>query len=180
MPVIKVESIGKVQKGKARLTEVTGTKIDGSGDWKGSFYSSDTQLQEELSEFGKGDTVNVRMEKNARGYWDVKHFEEADADLIEKIKGKGSGSPKQYGGGSQSHVVAKSGGMSKEEWAAKDKATKESIARAVAVKLANDNTKLGTKTSAIIDMATEFLPFLLDEEEDLNADADPLDPPDVD
>jgi hypothetical protein len=78
-----------------------------------------------------------------------------------KPKG-GSGGGRKSTGGTTSKA---SSTMSKEEWAAKDKATKESIARAVAIKLACDNTKVGTLPSVMVEQAVEYLPFLMGEDE---------------
>ena len=71
--------------------------------------------------------------------------------------------------------------MSKAEWAAKDVAKENSIARAVALKLAMENTKVGATPASIIKQAVKYIPFLLGNDEilfDVVKDPeDALDPP---
>lgn len=182
MPLIKVESIGKVQKGRARLTEVHGEKLDGSGPWKGSFYSSDSDLSNQLNEFGKGDVCNVKMAQNSKGYWDVKCFEEASDDLIAKVQGAGSGKPNSYGSGSTG-----SSGKSGSTWNGR---TGDAYDRSSAIYLALDflksvltDAKLKKLTEAeLIDSAEIFNAYIHDgkTEEPINNSDDALEPPDVD
>jgi hypothetical protein len=135
-----------------------------------------------LEEFGPGDVANFKFVKD--GKWpELNEIVEPSKEDLDAAKEKAEGGGYSGGGGSRqtSGGPAKTGGLSKEEWALKDKNTKESIARAVAIKLANDNTKVGATPASIVKQAVKFLPFLLGEDEILfdkvPEPEDALDPP---
>ena len=68
---------------------------------------------------------------------------------------------------------AKSNGLTKEEWAEKDRLTNIRIAKAVAIKVAAVAGK--TTPKAIMDLADKLLPYLMNT--DVGEKEDPLDPP---
>jgi hypothetical protein len=174
---------------KYKVVEVTGNKWHTEEEWTTGIFKNMTDLLEMLEEFGPGDVANFKFDTS--GKWpelmdieepteeDLKHaVEQAENSDSYKPKGGSGGGRKSTGGASSKST---SSSMSKEEWAAKDQATKESIARAVAVKLAMDNTKVGATPTSIIKMAVKFLPFLMGEDEILfdrvTDPEDALDPP---
>ena len=189
MSVIKIESIYEEQRiakqsGKPyKVTVVTGTKY-GSGDsWEQPIFANNKSLLRQLSEFGKGDVANFKYEENGK-YHDLISIEIPDKALIDKIdsgevntsaKSQGGSGKKTYSGGSNTS----SDKMSKAEWAEKDRLTIIRIAKAVALKAAIDNTKVGTKPCDLMEMADEFLPYLMDMDLSTGSGSggDPLDPP---
>jgi hypothetical protein len=157
---------------KYKVVEVTGNKWHTEEEWATGIFKNMTDLLEMLEEFGPGDVANFKFDTS--GKWpelesiteptqkELDHaVEQAENSDSYKPKGGSKGGRKSTGGTASKG----SSTMSKEEWAAKDKATKESIARAVAVKLAMDNTKVGTFPSVVVEQAMEFLPFLMGEDE---------------
>jgi hypothetical protein len=166
------------KKGKKyKVVEVIGNKWGSNEEWSTDIFKNKNDLLEELDEFGPGDVANFKF--NTNGQWpeleEIVEPSKADLEKAEEAAQKpapqrGMGRPK--GGG---------GGLTKEEWAAKDAKKEASIARAVAIKLAVENTKVGTKADVLIKHAIEFMPFLLGEDEALfDAPASPedaLDPP---
>jgi hypothetical protein len=179
MPLIKYLGSERVKIGKGRFVQINGERLDSGEECTFKFFASDTKLANELEEYGAGEYINVKMAKNKNDFWDVTGFDTPDRDLIESVKGKGREKPSEgwdkAKGGSK---MGKSSSLSKEEWAAKDRKTAESIARAVSLKVANDNTKVGTTPKSIVVMAKEFESYLLGE--DTKSDgSDPLDPPNL-
>jgi len=155
-----------------------GSKIEDGTEWKsGNIFDNkfNTDIIKKLRRLEAGDKVDVKHTKNGK-FWNVSDI----VPLSEEEAVPYEGNPtKKSSGGTRSQGAGAGGTsdkMSKAEWAAKDRATKESIARAVALKVANDNTKVGSTANAIMKNAKEFLPYLLDEE-DFAGDAqeDPLD-----
>jgi hypothetical protein len=165
---------------KYKVVEVTGNKWYTEEEWSTNIFKNKTDLLEMLEEFGPGDVANFKFVKD--GKWpELSEIVEPSKEDLDNAKEQAEGGGYKKSTQSRSMGKSKSSGLTKEEWAAKDKAKEESIARAVAIKLANDNTKVGTKPETMIEMAVEFLPFLLGEDEALfDAPASPedaLDPP---
>lgn len=153
---------GQTAAGKSWTAyKLVGTEADGGKVW-GSPKIFDNKYNaaiiEKASNLEQGDLFEASMEKNAAGYWAITNVDVLDgseaAKSVPSTPKKAQYTPKQSGGG-------KSDTMSKEDWAKKDKVTRESIARAVALKEANVNTKAGTKPADLIAMALEFEPYLL-------------------
>jgi len=167
---IKFEKLERKEGQKANgdvwvAYSVVGTKIsDGSAWTSGNIFDNkhNKDVLEAFSTLDQGDKVNVEM-KQQNGYWNVTGVGPV------KDNPRGSSSQAKQGAASSGNKDA----MSKAEWAEKDKVTRESIARAVALKEANRNTIVGHIPSEIIDMAKAFEPYLLGEGDD------PLDPPSV-
>jgi hypothetical protein len=123
------------------------------------------------------------MKQNDRGYWDVQSFEEAAQDLIDSVKGSGSGTPKNYGSKSDS---TNSGSRS---WNGR---TGEAYDRSAAIYLALDflkatNTEAAMRKideSTLIETADLFNAYIHDGEVPVDPSADnapdALEPPDVD
>jgi hypothetical protein len=186
--------------GSQDAKRIEGTRIDNGDEWSKKFFANNRELRTQLDDFGVGDNVDVQMLQDGK-FWNIAAFNEIDPALVEQIAGQGNKydndpttttfqTPSEEGtkGGGKNPTagvrrqVATAGGtsdkMSKADWAAKDQATKESIARAVAVKLAVENTKVGTKVDAIINEAIQYLPFLMGEDEALfHSPEDALNPP---
>jgi hypothetical protein len=70
--------------------------------------------------------------------------------------------PKTNYGTKGSGGAKNNNGLSKEEWAEKDRKTNERIARAVALKGAIDNLKEGATVKSIFKRADELLVYLTD------------------
>ena len=165
--------------------EVTGKQLDNGKMWSKSFFANNGNLVGALDDFGVGEDVNVVMEKKGK-FWNIKDFKEmTDADY-EQVGGGGS-KKRSTGGsgkgstGSPAKSNAKSNGMSKEEWAEKDRKTRMSIAKSVALKEAVNNLKEGATAAAVLKRANEYLPYLLDlDDSPFVEDKDALDPPDDD
>ena len=171
MSVIRIESIYKEKRiskaGKSYgVTVVTGTKYGTDENWEQPIFDNDKRMLAQLEEFGKGDVANFKYEKNGK-FFDLTSIEIPDKALIDKIDSGdidtdakfrgGSGNKKSYGGSNGA-----SDKMSKEEWAEKDRLTIIRIAKAVALKAAIDNSKVGTKPCDLMELADEFIPYLLD------------------
>ena len=172
--LIKLTDIDTNEKiGNNDAVKITGKRLDGEGEWSRKIFSDNKELRKQLGEFGIGDDIEVSLTQKGK-FWNVTSITRPSAELIEKVKNGGSNyGPKNYsseGGG------AKSGGTSKEEWAAKDIKTQASIARSVALKAAiefrGDAPKMTEEK--LIDFAKKFMPFLMGD--DLSS-ADALEPP---
>jgi hypothetical protein len=181
MPVIKISKIADRTKTSSRgkkynVVEISGTKYGTDEEWSTNIFKNDTERLGMLEEFGPGDVANFKFTQNGN-FWDLKEIVEPTEENLEyasKEQGKPSGrASKATTGGKQS------GGMSKEEWAEKDRLTNIRIAKAVALKAAVDVGKKTTKT--IIAMADELLPYLMDtsvaSDSPLQDPEDALDPP---
>lgn len=183
MPKIKLTGVYPDKLGTQEAKRVEGTRIDNGETWSKKFFANNRELRTQLDDFGVGDNVDVQMVQDGK-FWNIAGFAEIDPALVEQIANKGNtydgGKKANPTGGSstnRSNPTTTGGGsdkMSKAEWAAKDRAKELSIARAVALKAAVDNTKIGASVESIVGLAKEFVPYLLDEE---NLGADPLDPP---
>jgi hypothetical protein len=160
---------------------VKGTKYGTDEAWEQPIFDNNKKLLAELDEFGKGDVANFVYKKNGN-FYDVVSIEQPDPDMIAKIdsgevevptKKSGGG----YSGGTRGGGAKTSGGLTKEEWAEKDRLTNIRIAKAVALKAAVDVGKKTAKT--ITAFADELVPYLLDTGSDDTKDTgdDPLDPP---
>jgi len=180
MPIITISSIKEQTKTsnagkKYKVVVVEGVKYGTNEEWSTNIFKNQTALIEMVDEFGPGEIANFKFKKNGN-YWDLVSVEEATEEnlayaLNPTPSGSGSGAKKS------TNTSSSSDKMSKADWAKKDRDTKESIARAVAIKLAMDNTKQNTKANDLIAMAKEYLPFLLGEEVSEDDDSgDPLDP----
>lgn len=170
---------------KYKVVEVTGNKWHTEEEWTTNIFKNKTDLLEMLDEFGPGDTANFKFDTSSK--WPelmeiVEPTKEALDNAVEQAENGGNFKKGGSGGGRKTTGgKATSSTMSKQEWAAKDEATKQSIARAVAIKLAMDNTKLGATPASIIKQAVKYMPFLLGEDEILfdkmTDPEDALDPP---
>jgi hypothetical protein len=149
--------------------EVFGTKLEDGSEWSKPFFANNNELINELDNFSVGEEVNVVMEQNKK-FWNIVGFKEMTAQDRENLnKPRGSGNSKAKGGSGSS------GGMTKAEWAEKDRVTAARIARAVALKAAVDNLKEGATVNTIFKRADEFLNYL--EDAGTVKTEDPLDPP---
>ena len=180
MPIIEISSVKEQTRtsgkgNKYKVVVVEGTKYGTNGEeWSTNIFKNQTDLLDMLDEFGPGEMANFKFKKNGK-FWDLQTIEAPTEENLEYAANPTPSSSPNSG------VKKSSNGMSKEEWAEKDRLTKESIARAVAVKLAMDNTKMGTKPDVIIKEAVEYLPYLLGVDDSYdNPFGDPLDPPSVD
>ena len=187
MPVIKIDKIATRTKTSAKgkkykVKTIEGVKYGSDEPWSVDVFINQTDLLEELDEFSPGELVNVKFKKNGN-FYDVVGFEEPDAELIQKIDSGEFETPakKTTGGkGSTSGGGARNSSMSKEEWAEKDRLTNIRIAKAVALKAAVDNTKMGTDAKALMEFADKLLPYLMNTkvpEKVADKGKDALDPP---
>ena len=167
--IIKLTDIDTNEKiGNNDAVKIVGERLDGGGEWSRKIFSDNRELRKQLGEFGIGDDVEVSLTQKGK-FWNVTSITKPSAELIEKVKNSGSNS--NYGPKNSS-----SGGMSKEEWAAKDIKTQASIARSVALKAAIEFRGGTAKMTEekLIDSAKKFMPFLMGD--DLPS-ADALEPP---
>jgi hypothetical protein len=148
--------------------EVTGKKLDDGKSWSKSFFANNDDLVNALDDFGIGEEVNVVMEKKGK-FWNIKDFKEMTPEDYEQVDSGGSKKSAKKSTGGKS--TGSSGGMTKEEWAEKDRKTAHRIAKSVALKAAVDNLKEGATVKAIFKRADELLEYLEGEV----VDADPLD-----
>jgi hypothetical protein len=68
---------------------VTGTRVDSGEEVKRKFFANNQRLMAEISEFGFGDVINMRMVKKPKG-WEIQSFEEADPQVVEAVSNKAS------------------------------------------------------------------------------------------
>jgi len=194
MSVIKINSIYEEQRiakasGKPyKVTVVTGTRYGSDETWEQPIFANNKRLLQQLAEFGKGDVANFKYEENGK-FHDLVSIEIPDKALIDKIDSGDIDTPaKSQGGGNQNSSYSgykqgtgTSNKMSKAEWAEKDRLTIIRIAKAVALKAAIDNTKIGTKAETVCAHAEEFLSYLMSTNigtTSIGVDKDdPLDPP---
>lgn len=167
MPVITISSIKDQTKtskkgAKYKVTVLEGTKLGTEDHWSTDIFKNNTKVLEDLDEFGPGEVVNVKFKKSG-DFFDIVAIEEPTEENLEYAKREASDVSKSTGGAKKSFGGKKSSGMSKEEWAEKDRLTNIRISKAVALKAAIDNTKVGTKAKTIMAMADELLPYLLNE-----------------
>lgn len=179
MPVIKISSIKEKtrtsQKGKKyKVVEVQGTKYGTNDEWSTDIFKNNTDVIEQLDEFGPGEMANFQFKKNGN-FYDLVGVVEPSEDNLEYAK---KNADKPVGGKPKG-----GGGMSKEEWAEKDRKVKIGMAIHNSLKFAVMNTKVNEKPEKIVEMAKEFLPYLTLEElpcceEDIpfGGNGDPLDP----
>jgi hypothetical protein len=191
MPVIQISKIAdrtKTSKNgkKYKVVTVEGTKYGSEEAWTTDIFKNKTDLLDMLEEFGPGDTANFKFVKDGN-FYELNEISEPTEENLEYAASqnqegnKGSNPPKKKSTTGGSRQSATSEKMSKAEWAKKDADTKSSIARAVALKLAMENTGLKTKTDVLVKMAAEYIPFLMGEDEILfegfKDPEDALDPP---
>jgi hypothetical protein len=180
--IIKITAIRNSKLGKHDAKEVVGEKTDGQ-EWTKKFFANNDDLQDELREFGIGDMVNVKLEKDGK-FWNIKGFSEVtQEDLADEAERKEKfGGNKTYAPSSPS---AKSSGYSKGGWNGRTGAAYD---RSAAIYLAFDIMK-STKSAAelkkiilldIIELAEEINKYIHEgtnaSTEFLNA-GDPLAPP---
>ena len=195
--IITITSIKKATKtskagNKYKVTSILGNKWASEEEWGTDIPSFKEELTESLADFAVGDVANFKFDTSGR--WpELEEILDATEEDLEKAQEavdnpydggkKGGGGKKSTSGKSKSGAGGAGGSssMSKAEWAAKDVKTENSIARAVALKLAMENTKVGATPASIIKQAVKYIPFLLGEDEILfDAVKDPedsLDPP---
>jgi hypothetical protein len=190
MSVIRIESIydeTRIAKGSGKpykVTVVTGIKYGTDEEWQQPIFANDKSMLAKLSEFGKGDVANFKYEQNGK-FFDLIDIQVPDKALIDKIdSGEVDVPTKSQGGGKKNSSSNGFNGstndkMSKAEWAEKDRLTNFRIAKAVALKAAVDNTKIGTNAETLIGLSEELIPWLLNTSEasPLTEGDDPLDPP---
>ena len=184
MPVIHIDKIADRTKTSAKgkkykVVSVEGTKYGSDEPWTTDIFANKMELIDMLNEFGPGDTANFKFVKNGN-FYDLSEIAEPTEENLKYAEEHSNPTKQTTGGKSGSGgSTTKSSAMSKSEWAEKDRLTNIRIAKAVAIKLACDNTKVGTNMDALIDMAEELVPWLLDT--DINSmGADPedaLEPP---
>ncbi len=183
---IKFKELQKVQgesaKGVWTAYKIVGLKLEDGSPWESSNifdnqYNSD--LLAELKNLEAGEQYAIKHKKNAQGYWAVTGIGEVE-DKPRPSK------PTSGRGGSSGSSSKKSNGdtMSKEEWAEKNRVDATRIAKSVALKIANENTKTGTKPATLIEMAAPLVPWLLEvnDVDDVPFDMggeDGLDAPDI-
>jgi hypothetical protein len=179
--IIRLTRIDKTAKlGASDAIRVYGERTDGT-EWSRAFFANETDVAASLEEFGIGEWVKVKLvrdPKNAK-YWNIKGFAAAteedrnsEAKKPNEYRSKGTSSGSKTSGTS-SGSNGGGGSLTKAEWAEKNRKTEMSIAKAVAVKSAVAAGK--TTKAAIIKLADELLPYLLDTSP--VGDSDPLDPP---
>jgi hypothetical protein len=189
--LVKITEINDAKLGTFDAKQIEGVRIDSGEPWGKKFFANNRKLADELAEFGVGDNVNVKMVQEGK-HWNIAAFTEVSEAMIEKVKAGGGGykggdaAAKPAGGGYKASAgggKAKGGdNMSKAEWAAKDLATKTSIARAVALKCAIDfvGGKAKMTEGKLVESAKAFMPFLMDEKFDESPSVggdDGLEPP---
>jgi hypothetical protein len=136
---------------------IHGTKLEDGSPWKSGNIFDNKHMQGVLNKcrtLQLGDKINIEHVKNGR-FWnisDVVHLTEQEAQNAENYSApkNGAGTPRGKA----------SGGLSKEEWAEKDRVTSLRIAKSVGAKLAVEAGKKTVKT--ITTFAEEILPWLLD------------------
>lgn len=177
MPKIRLTGVYDDKLGSQNAKRVEGTRIDNGEEWSKKFFANNKKLREELDDFGVGDNVDVQMKKENK-FWNINGFGEIDDELAQRIAGSGGSEykPKKNTGSSSTGT---SSGLTKEEWAEKDRLTQIRIAKAVALKAAIDNTKVGTSFETLLSLADTLVPWLLDSVIQTNKQKtkDPLDPP---
>lgn len=166
----KLEKVTGESRGKVWTAfKIIGTKLEDGTEWESTNIFQNAQklpLLDELRELESGEKIAVKHQKNDKGYWEVVEIGEVEDDAS---KNSGAGRSSGNTGGR---------GLTKEEWAKKDADTQKRISRAVALKAAVDNTKIGTKPEALIEMAEELMPYLMGEELPVGGE-DGLEPPEV-
>jgi len=88
MPIIKYTGLYNDMLGSKQAKRIEGTKIDDGSEWSKKFFADDKELRTQLDDFGVGDTINVKMKQSGK-FWNIAAFEEASAELIDKVKGSG-------------------------------------------------------------------------------------------
>ena len=182
MPVIKIDKIADrtktSKKGKKyKVVSVEGTKYGSDEPWTTDIFANKNELLDMLNEFGPGDTANFKFVKSGN-FYDLTEIVEPTEENLEYAADHVNPTKKTTGGAKTSTGGGGGGSMSKGEWAEKDRLTNIRISKAVAIKLACDNTKIGTGVEALIKMAEELVPWLLDTDiNSLGAPEDALDPP---
>lgn len=185
MPIIKLTGVYTDKLGQSAAKRIEGTRIDNGAEWSKKFFADNKELMFQLEEFGVGDIINVKVQQGKNPmHWNIIGFYAVDEEYANKIKGTGAptGNPtakRRSSSPSPSPSKSSSSGMSKEEWAEKDRATQVRIAKAVAIKLACDNSKVGTAPEKLIEEANAYIPWLLDSSDPVPSVTgdDPLDPP---
>lgn len=100
-----------------------------------------------------GDVCNITFEENDKGFMNIVAVKKHDGPA-----------PSSSGSGKGSTGSHASGKLTNEEWAEIREDKAKAIARAVALKAAVDNTKVGAKAETLIAMAEELVPYLLGED----------------
>ena len=169
--IIKITEIGDGFLGTFDAKVVTGTRLDDGAELEKKFFANNRKLADELADFGVGDNMNIKMAKKPGSkFWDITGFESPSAAMIEKVTGAGNpGNGAGGGGGTAAYKPAnkaaagggKSGGLSKEEWAEKDRKMKIGMSIHNGIAAAAQVSKVGTSPAKLIEYATELLPFLM-------------------
>jgi hypothetical protein len=184
--LIKITSITDDELGGFDAKLIVGDRIDNGKEWQKKCFSNNQKLMDELSDFGVGEIVNVRMAKgkgtNKAGFpnWNIAGFEEASQDLIDSVKGKGDVNPSV-----ESPKVSGASGYSKSTWNGR---TGEAYDRSASVYLAFDIIKSVKTEAAMRKMnALEFVDAIFTLGNKINNyihngddGSDPLNPPTVD
>ena len=88
--LIKLTGINDAMLGTFEAKEVTGTRIDNGEDWGKRFFANNRKLADELSEFGVGDNINVKMVQDGK-HWNIAGFSEASEGMVDKVRAGGGG-----------------------------------------------------------------------------------------
>lgn len=174
MPVITITKIADRTKTSAKgkrykVVTVEGTKYGTDEAWSTDIFKNKTDLLAELENFGPGETANFKFVKNGN-FWDLNEIMEPTEENLEYAKENATNpTPRKSTanpGGRSGSGGKSSSGLSKAEWAEKDRLTNIRISKAVALKAAVENTKMGTSADTIIKHAEEFILWLLDTDGD--------------
>lgn len=162
---------------------VKGVKYGTEVDWEQPIFLNDKKILRKLEDYAKGDVANFKYEKKGN-FFNLVDITDPDPEYLAKIDNGEVTEPRRQTGGSSYSGGSKktsSGGLTKEEWAEKDRVKTLAIAKAVALKAAVDNTKIGTTAEALIEFAEQLIPWLLKtggrKDERTDDGTDPLDPP---
>ena len=103
MPIITLKSLKDVTRTSAKgkkykALEVVGTNVVDNQQWSTDIFKSQTDIVEKFDDFGAGETVNIRFQKNGT-FWDVVDVTEASEEEIKQIKSKPTGGPSSGGKG---------------------------------------------------------------------------------
>jgi hypothetical protein len=133
MPVIKISSIKDLTRTSAKgkkykVTEVIGEKYGTGDEWKTDIFKNNTEVLEQLEEFGVGETANFEFKKNGN-FYDLVAITTPSEENLEYAK-KNASAP--------SGGPAKGGGYSNKKW---DGRTGAAYDRSASVYLAFDILK---------------------------------------
>lgn len=189
--ILKITAIADDKLGSHDAKRIEGTRIDNGEPWSKKFFANDKELRTQLDDFGVGDCVKIKLKQNEKNkrFWDIVRFDRPTEEEVNAVKDAGkSGTPSSSyskgGGGGKS-----SNGLTKEEWAEKDRKAKIGMSIHNSVAAAAQICKTGTSAEALVEYAKKLLPYLLREEVPVDVlvkidkpdfvgdKSDPLEPP---